>query len=162
MPWYHVQIVENAMRHRPIPTGTNPIAAYYSKPLPWVKVQPFHVNMTIGKGIRARSRRRANIGLMEHAKAKAAFEGVLENAARFGQKFQRVFDRMGWPDNLPYPLPHARISVPSFKAFRNVSTATRLFPVLRTPTSRSKSFKPHFTGTTVASPTRKSENVEAK
>lgn len=100
------------MRHRAILTGTIQRATHFNKPLPRMKVQPIHVSMMIKKRIRARSRRReqswALVSLMKHIEAEATFERILEeNAARFGQKFERVFDSSDWRKYIPF-LPSPR------------------------------------------------------
>ena len=74
-----------------------------------MKVQPLHVSGMIQKRIRARTRRREKhwilTSLSKHVEAEATFEKILEeNAAKFGQKFERVFDCTGWRECILFSL----------------------------------------------------------
>ena len=99
---------ENMMRHRAILTGTFQRATYYNKPLPRMKVQPLHVSGMIRNRLRARERRHVKqwtlMSLKKHIEAEAKFERVLEgNAARFGQKFESVFQHIDWCECILLP-----------------------------------------------------------
>jgi len=94
------------MRHRAILTGTFHRATHHNKPLPRMKVQPLHVSGMIHKRLRARERRQVQlwtlVSLKRHMEAEFKFEGMLEReAARFGQKFESVFQHMDWRECTP-------------------------------------------------------------
>jgi hypothetical protein len=109
------------MQHRAILTGTIQKATYYNKPLPRMKVQPIHVSMMIHKRIRAYTRRQEQhwtlMSLVKHVETEATFERMLEeNAARFGQTFERVFDSVSWRE-------HVLLLSPPFERLNSFSTS---------------------------------------